>query len=1022
MKSRNAGSGLRLDAFLLALLVAFSGAAAAATRTVKFDTLLIGGSILDGTGAPMQRADLGLRNGRIAAIGDLHAASAKRRLDVTGLVVTPGFIDVHSHADEDMLLNEFRAAPAMIRQGVTTAVFGIDGGYGLEEFRELRQRLQRDGAGVNYLFFIGHNGIRKDVMGMANRTPTDSEMQRMREQVRAAMQEGAVGLSSGLMYLPGRFASTQEVIDLTRVIAPFGGIYDSHDRDPVFNLLRSVEECLEIGRRAGVETHVAHLKAVGLRNAGLTPQLISMIEASRAQGQVVTADVYPYDGASARLVAEVLVPPQDSALARQQAVIADANTEDSVRATALRELVDEWRSVLRDPAQRATIKRLTEDPEPGQYSWVRAVGYDAFRIVSSRRPELVDRMIADLARERSVSPFDVLAQLLEAEGNTVRLTLGSIREEEVRQLLKQPWVMISSDGREGGVAGGRGHPRYRGSFARVLAYYVREQRVLSLADAVHRMTGLPASYMKLQDRGVLRADAAADIAIFDPATIQDHSTWDDPTAYATGVEHVFVNGELVLEHGRPNGRLAGRYLQFRAAPAADTRSAAAQVALSAVPDCGAEILNREQAQVAVAFVADRVASAHVGSLHGVDLALRQGLRQLRNSINEPIAAANLALAINQVLAHAADAHLRLRLAPSAAATCMQLPLSLTWSDRGLLVRSGASIPAGSRVLAIGRYSIDELDRTAAASIPHENRYWAHSEFARLLPRADTLRSLGLLNSDDSVDVEYQPHDGPPSTQRLRLGTTGAIARPWIGYQTWPEFSTGLLWVDRCEVNDEFNATLSRFLAEVRRRQIRKVAVDVRGNPGGDSAVALAILRAFGRAPRNAFSVDVRVSSELNAAQPAFDPGNMLPVLEKMGVAPAPGNARSYRLPGSTVLTMLAQRLPPPVTETAPPVEFHLLIDGGTFSSASLFAILVRDNRLGMLIGEPTGNPPSFNASEIHLDIPHLSYFLNLSTARLIRPDVNAGPAETILPDVLAPMTADALAAGSDPALDFVQAR
>ena len=191
----------RLGALLLTLLAAFSGVSLATHRDLTFDTLLIGGSILDGTGAPMQRADLGLRDGRIAAIGDLHAASAKRRLNVAGLVITPGFIDVHSHADEDMMSSEFRAAPAMIRQGVTTAVFGIDGGYSLGEFRELRRRLQRDGAGVNYLFFIGHNGIRKDVMGMANRAPTDDEMQRMREQVRLAMQEGAVGLSSGLMYL-----------------------------------------------------------------------------------------------------------------------------------------------------------------------------------------------------------------------------------------------------------------------------------------------------------------------------------------------------------------------------------------------------------------------------------------------------------------------------------------------------------------------------------------------------------------------------------------------------------------------------------------------------------------------------------------------------------------------------------------------------------------------------------------------------------------------------------------------------
>jgi C-terminal processing protease CtpA/Prc len=224
------------------------------------------------------------------------------------------------------------------------------------------------------------------------------------------------------------------------------------------------------------------------------------------------------------------------------------------------------------------------------------------------------------------------------------------------------------------------------------------------------------------------------------------------------------------------------------------------------------------------------------------------------------------------------------------------------------------------------------------------------------------------------------------------------------------------------VNDEFSATLDRFVVEVRRLKLRKVAVDVRGNPGGDSGVALAILRAFGRAPPNAFSVDIRVSAELNAAQPAFDPKNIFPILEKLGIASLPANARNYRLPGPLVLSMLAQRLPPAAPEPAAPVELHLVVDGGTFSSAALFAILVRDNHLGMLVGEPTGNPPSFNASEIHLDIPHLSYFLNLSTARLIRPDVNAGPAETILPDVLAPLTADALAAGNDPALDWVRAR
>jgi hypothetical protein len=232
----------------------------------------------------------------------------------------------------------------------------------------------------------------------------------------------------------------------------------------------------------------------------------------------------------------------------------------------------------------------------------------------------------------------------------------------------------------------------------------------------------------------------------------------------------------------------------------------------------------------------------------------------------------------------------------------------------------------------------------------------------------------------------------------------------------------LLWIDRCDLNDEFQATLTRFAAEVRQLGIRKVAIDLRDNSGGDSGVALAILRAFGHTPPSAFAVDVRVSPELSSAQPVFDPKNMFPLLEKAGIPKLPANARNYRLPGPLVLSMLAQRLPPPAPEPAPPVDFYLLVDGDTFSSAALFSILVRDHRLGLLIGEPTGNPPSFNASELALEIPHLPYFLNLSTARLIRPDVNAGPADTILPDVFLPMTAAALATGIDPALDYVRQR
>ncbi|WP_157995037.1 S41 family peptidase [Peristeroidobacter soli] len=446
-------------------------------------------------------------------------------------------------------------------------------------------------------------------------------------------------------------------------------------------------------------------------------------------------------------------------------------------------------------------------------------------------------------------------------------------------------------------------------------------------------------------------------------------------------------------------------------------------AFGATPDCADGLLSKAEAHEAIAFVGDRVSSAHAGSLDGMRASVRDGLKQLKGSVSKSIPASELGLAINRVLAGAEDAHLRLKLSPTVEVKCAQLPLPLTWSENGLLVRGGSKIPAGSRVLAIGKHSLEELDDLAAAVIPHENRYWARSEFVRLLPRADTLRALHLLDGNDSLEITYQPPGGAPARQRLQLNPATAAPRPWIGYETWPQQSTGLLWLDRCEVNEEFNRTLERFVAEVRQLKLRKVAIDLRGNPGGDSSVALAILRAFGHPPSSAFSVDIRVSPELSQAQPAFDPANMSPVFEKLGLQPLAPDTRHYTLAGNLVLAQLAQRLPPePAGLVKPDVDLYLLVDGGTFSSAALFAGLVRDNNLGLLVGEPIGNSASFNASEIHLDVPHLPYFLNLSTARLLRADVNAGPAQTLLPDVLAPATPASLAAQKDVALEFVRAR
>jgi N-acyl-D-amino-acid deacylase len=552
----------RLASCALASL-ALAAHAGASAPALHFDGLLRGGLVVDGSGQAAYRADVAWRDGRIAAIGDLRGATAKLERDVTGLVVTPGFIDVHSHADEDLIWPQYRAAPAMIRQGVTLAVFGIDGGTDPEDSRVLRQKLQRDGVGVNHMTYVGHNGVRARVLGEAARAPAAAELDAMRARVRMGMEDGAVGLSTGLMYLPGRHAAADEVIALAKVAAEFGGVYDSHDRNPAFDLLGSVAECLDTGRQAGLEAHVAHLKAVGRKNFGKAQQLITQIEAAQLQSPV-SADIYPYDGAAARLVMEILVPPAGWAAWASIQRLEDPALPEAERGALIKKLAAYWQRTLADPKARARTRAATEHPPPYVYSWVTAVGYDSFRIVSSARPELVGRMIVDLATERRVEPFDVLVELVQTEGARAKVTLGAIQEEEVRALLRRPWMMVASDGREGGLQAGSGHPRFRGSFARILGRYVREWQVLTLTEAVHKMSGQPAAYLRLTDRGVLRPGAAADIAVFDPARVIDRSTWDDPQLYAEGFQHVMVNGTPALLDGQATGALAGRFVPFDA--------------------------------------------------------------------------------------------------------------------------------------------------------------------------------------------------------------------------------------------------------------------------------------------------------------------------------------------------------------------------------------------------------------------------------------------------------------------------
>lgn len=554
--------GIRL--WLAALLAASLAACASGPHgaPARYDLLLAGGTVIDGTGADRYVADVAIRGGAIAAIGQLERAEAREVIDAGGMVIAPGFIDVHSHADQALRDPATAGMEGFLRQGVTTAVFGIDGEASLADLKANISAAEAGRSGLNFLSYIGHNGVRQHVMGMDNRAPDSAELEAMRREVDAAMQMGAFGLSSGLMYLPGRYATTAEVIALAEVVAPYGGGYDTHTRDPVNDWLGSVTEALDVGEAAGVRVHLAHEKAVGAANFGLSGRFIELVEARIAAGADITADLYPYDGATTRTVLAILYPGTPAAqedlrayaAAMEQADAQAAGSRDSAAA-----LVRFWSATLPGSEAYAASQRMTEAPGAGIYSWIETVGYKSIRIVESRRAAYRGRMVTELAAEMGVHPFELLRQLVVEEGPDVLVTLGAIREDEVRAIMLRPWVMIASDGEEITVE----HPRGRGTFPRVLGPYVREWGVLSLEAAVHKMTGMPAAYLRLRDRGTLRVGAAADITIFDPDAVRDRADWAQPRLYATGIRDVLIGGEFALRAGSVTPRRLGRFIAFR---------------------------------------------------------------------------------------------------------------------------------------------------------------------------------------------------------------------------------------------------------------------------------------------------------------------------------------------------------------------------------------------------------------------------------------------------------------------------
>lgn len=554
---RDQMKGSLLAGVTSALLVACS-----AVSAQEYDVLIRGGTVHDGSGRPGVVLDIGIRDDRIAWIGTNEAATGRTLVDARGLVVAPGFIDSHTH-----VAMAARSAPRPflneqhLTQGVTTIVAGADGLDGPKELRFMFDALAAKGFGTNYSCYVGHNGIRRHVMGLARRGPTAAEFEAMRAEVREGMLMGCVGLSTGLMYEPGMFSDTAEVIELTKEVTPFAGIYDSHTRDPVFRMRESEDEAIRIGRAAGVPAKLGHLKAVGLLNRGRIGDIIGMVNAARARGENVVADQYPYDGASTLTLDGLFIVPGLNEPA------------GSLPAAVPRETL---LAALADPARQAAIRSATENGIDGGFSWVGSVGYGSMRFLDAPDdPSIVNGIVESLAKQRGVEPYELIRSLMLGSTRPILLTLGSVDEQDVRELMLQPWVMVASDGGyapPGQRAGG--HPRSNGTFTRVLGHYSRDLGLFPLEEAIRRMTSLPADFLGLRDRGRLMAGCIADVVVFDPATVRDNATYLDPNALSSGIRHVFVNGKWVLRDGQATGLAPGRFA------ARSNPSAAAPCAIS----------------------------------------------------------------------------------------------------------------------------------------------------------------------------------------------------------------------------------------------------------------------------------------------------------------------------------------------------------------------------------------------------------------------------------------------------------
>lgn len=531
-----------LAALVLVVVACTPAAKPESVETRSFNLVLEGGSVWKGWGSKPLVADIGIRGDRITAIGDLSGLAAEQRISVDGLAVVPGFVDVHSHAvrgtREESGIFKHPNAENYIRQGVTTVIGGPDGGSELS-IGTLLNDLENTPASINFGTFIGHNTVREAVMGREDRAPTTVELNAMKQLVKRAMQDGAFGLSSGLKYIPGAYSETGEVIELAKISGAYGGIYISHMREEGLDLIKSVEETIRIGEEANLPAQITHHKAMGVEMWGASAETLALVDAANARGVDVSSDQYPYAASSTGI--SVLFPAWSLAGTRevQLARLSDPETRARVKEGVVFNLIHDRGG---DDPSRIAIANC---------EWDVSLNGKNFAEVLVERGQPVNM---DAAAE--------LAMEIQENGGCSGV-FHAMSEDDVARIMQHPRTMIASDG--GIYVAGEGvpHPRNYGSFARVLAYYVRDTQTLSMGEAIYKMSKMPAQRIGLSDRGRIQVDAMADIAVMDLDRVQDHASFDKPHQYATGVLHVLVNGELVLKNGQMTGKRPGRSLRLR---------------------------------------------------------------------------------------------------------------------------------------------------------------------------------------------------------------------------------------------------------------------------------------------------------------------------------------------------------------------------------------------------------------------------------------------------------------------------